>query len=88
MKRIGELAVPVFIKGVDSLDAASKHVLKDLTLEERKQFYEDVKRDMLNPNYRLAAYQSYLILCFKLTLNVQMANNCPKRRGCHTKRGD
>lgn len=61
MKRIGELAVPVICLGVESFDAAPKSVLKDSTLEERKQFYEDVKKDILNPRYRIGAYQSSLI---------------------------
>jgi hypothetical protein len=62
MKRIGELAVPVICRGVDSFDSASKNMLKDLTSEERKQFYEDVKRDTLNPLYRIGLYQSSLLI--------------------------
>lgn len=61
MKRIGQLAIPIIYHGVDSLDAAVKGVRKDMTLEERKRFYEDVKRELLNPHYRLGSYQSSLI---------------------------
>jgi hypothetical protein len=59
MKRIGELALPVFWRAVDSLDRIAKSVLPDMSYEERKQFYEDVKRDLVNPEYQLCAHMYY-----------------------------
>lgn len=56
MKRIGELALPVFCRAVDSLDRIAKSVLPDMSHEERKKFYEDVKRDLVNPEYQLCAH--------------------------------
>jgi hypothetical protein len=56
MKRIGELALPVFWRAVDSLDRIAKSVLPDMSHEERKRFYEDVKRDLMNPEYQLYAH--------------------------------
>jgi hypothetical protein len=56
MKRIGELALPVFCRAVDSLDRIAKSVLPDMSHEERKKFYEDVKRDLVIPEYQLCAH--------------------------------
>lgn len=61
MKKIGELAIPVIYHGIDSLDAALKSVLTDMTPEERKRFNEDVKRELSNPLYRIGSYGSSLL---------------------------
>ena len=47
----------IFCQEVDSFDGALKSILEDSTLEQRQQFYEDVKRDIRNPYYRLDSIQ-------------------------------
>jgi hypothetical protein len=57
MRKIGEDAMFIFCQEVDAFDMALKSILEYLTLEERQQFYEDVKRDIRNPYYRLGSIQ-------------------------------
>lgn len=57
MRKIGEDAMFIFCQEVDSFDGALKSILEDSTLEQRQQFYEDVKRDIRNPYYRLDSIQ-------------------------------
>jgi hypothetical protein len=56
MKKVGELAIPIFSRGIDSLSAAFKNGLGDFTPDERKKFCEDVKMELHNPEYRLEAH--------------------------------
>ena len=67
MRKVGELAMPVFTGGIDSLEKAAKGVLGDLSREERQKFYEDVKRDIRNPAYRLQSPQYPPLLPGSLT---------------------
>lgn len=57
MKEAGQLALPVICRGIDSLDVAVKKIFEDSTPEERRKFYEDVKKDIQNQAYCLEARQ-------------------------------
>jgi hypothetical protein len=77
MKRAGELAIPVFCRSVDSLGAAFKDAFGDLTLDERKKFYEEVKTGFQNPEYKIEVHmlqsmtQNFLLTEFKLLITAR-----------------
>lgn len=56
MKKVGELAIPIFCRSVDALGPAIIDALGEPTLDERKKFYEDVKRGFQNPEYKLEVH--------------------------------
>ena len=57
LKKVGELGLPVMIPAVDNLGDAAMGPRPKMTVDERKSFYEEVKKDFANLEYKGEARQ-------------------------------
>ena len=82
MKKVGELGIPCFIPAIEALGDAAMGPRPKLTVDQRKVFYEEAKKDMLNPDYKFEARQYDPVLKHMLISDGLLKRESHGNRDC------